>query len=194
MVITVIDYEAGNVSSVLFALQRLGYEARLSHAPEEIKSSDRVVLPGVGQARHAMENLSKRGLDKLIPALRQPVLGICLGMQLMCRHTEEGDTAGLGIFDVDVIRFPRGERVPQIGWNRLFGLKSPLFADVPEDTYVYLAHSFYAPLSPDTGAAIHYGLTYSGSMEKGNFYGVQFHPEKSGLWGAKILENFIKQV
>ncbi|MBT8222282.1 MAG: imidazole glycerol phosphate synthase subunit HisH, partial [Eudoraea sp.] len=146
---------------------------------------------GVGEASSAMRKLEQSGLDKVIPKLTQPVLGICLGMQLMCRHTEEGNTRGLGLFDVDVKKFNQGVKVPQIGWNQIRELKSGLFQDIPENGYIYLVHSYYAPLCEETIAVSDYGLAYSSALQRDNFYGVQFHPEKSSSVGAKILRNFI---
>ncbi|SOC80083.1 glutamine amidotransferase [Salinimicrobium sediminis] len=190
--IIIIDYGAGNIQSIKFALERLGYDGVLSHDAEEIRSADKVIFPGVGEASSAMKKLNSTGLDKLIPQLTQPVLGICLGMQLMCNHSEEGDTAGLGIFDVDVIHFEKTLKVPHIGWNRIKDLKTDLFQGIVENEFVYLVHSFYAPLCADTIAKCDYGVNYSSALKKDNFYGVQFHPEKSSSAGEKILENFLK--
>ena len=190
--IVIIDYGAGNIQSIKFALERLGYDGILSHDAEEIRSADKVIFPGVGEASSAMKKLKSTGLDKLIPQLTQPVLGICLGMQLMCNHSEEGDTAGLGIFDVDVIHFEKTLKVPHIGWNRIKDLKTDLFQGIVENEFVYLVHSFYAPLCADTIAKCDYGVNYSSALKKDNFYGVQFHPEKSSSAGEKILENFLK--
>ncbi len=190
MKIVIIDYGAGNIQSIKFAFQRLGYEAVLSHDSDEIVRADKVIFPGVGEASSAMKMLRKTGLDKLIPELKQPVLGICLGMQLMCHSSEEGNTEGLGIFDADVVRFTKEVKVPQIGWNKIENLKSDLFKDL-ENNYVYLVHSFYAPLCNEAIATSTYGLEYSTALQKDNFYGVQFHPEKSGEYGARILTNFL---
>jgi len=191
MKIVIINYGAGNIQSIKFAIQRLGYEAVLSDDPEVIKNADKVIFPGVGEASSAMKKLKASGLDTLVPQLKQPVLGICLGMQLMCNHTEEGDTRGLGIFDVDVIRFNHGVKVPQIGWNTIENLKSPLLEGVQEKEFIYLVHSYYAKITGDTIATSTYGLEYSTALQKENFYGTQFHPEKSSITGARILENFI---
>ncbi|MDT8413970.1 MAG: imidazole glycerol phosphate synthase subunit HisH [Flavobacteriaceae bacterium] len=192
MKIALIDYGAGNTQSVLFALKRLGYSATLSHDPVEIESADKVIFPGVGEAGSAMAKLQGTGLDRLIPKLQQPVLGICLGMQLMCAHSEEGDTHGLGIFDVNVKKFDNRLKVPQIGWNSITNLQGSLFKNVSEGAFMYLVHSFYAPLSDYTTAVSEYGIKYSVALQKDNFYGLQFHPEKSSLDGSKILQNFLE--
>jgi len=191
MKLVIIDYGAGNIQSIKFAIQRLGFEAVLSHDAEEIKQADKVIFPGVGEASSAMAKLRDTGLDKLIPTLKQPVLGICLGMQLMCSSSEEGNTTGLGIFDLDVVKFPNTVKVPQIGWNQITELQSDLFKGVPERSYIYLVHSFYAPKGEDTIAESDYALPYSAALQKNNFYGVQFHPEKSSEVGSTILENFL---
>ena len=191
MKIVIIDYGAGNIQSIKFALERLGYEGILSSDVQEIKDADKVIFPGVGEASSAMRKLKSTGLDALIPKLTQPVLGICLGMQLMCNWTEEGDTTGLGIFDVDVVHFEKKLKVPHIGWNRITALKTPLFKDIQENEYVYLVHSFYAPVCKETIAKCDYGVEYSSALQKSNFYGVQFHPEKSSDAGEKILKNFL---
>ncbi len=192
MKIVIIDYGAGNIQSIKFALERLGYEGVLSHDAEEIKAAEKVIFPGVGEASSAMKKLKSTGLDQLIPQLKQPVLGICLGMQLMCNWSEEGNTTGLGIFDVDVIHFEKTLKVPHIGWNRIKDLKTPLFEGIAEQEFVYLVHSFYAPVCQETIAKCDYGVNYSSALKKDNFYGVQFHPEKSSEAGEKILENFLK--
>ncbi|MEY8021886.1 imidazole glycerol phosphate synthase subunit HisH [Muriicola sp. SD30] len=191
MKIVIIDYGAGNIQSIQFALERLGYSAVLSDDPNEIRNADKVIFPGVGEASSAMKKLVESGLDKVIPELTQPVLGICLGMQLMCASSEEGNTKGLGIYEVDVVRFSRKVKVPQIGWNQIRELKSPLFKGIPENEYIYLVHSYYAPLNKDTIAVTDYELPYSSAMGKNNFWGVQFHPEKSSDIGERILNNFI---
>ncbi len=191
MKIAIVDYGAGNIQSIKFAFNRLGYTPELTSEEEEIRSADKVIFPGVGEASSAMEKLEHSGLDKVIPELTQPVLGICLGMQLMCSYTEEGQTRGLGIFDTDVKRFDARVKVPQIGWNQIRELKSELFRDIPENSYIYLVHSYYAPLCEETIAVSDYGLSYSSALMKDNFYGVQFHPEKSSEIGARILKNFI---
>ncbi|MFL1895506.1 imidazole glycerol phosphate synthase subunit HisH [Aquimarina sp. 2-A2] len=191
MKIVIIDYGAGNIQSIKFAIQRLGYQAVLSKDPEEIKTADKVIFPGVGEARSAMRKLKESGLDKIIPQLKQPVLGICLGMQLMCAHTEEGDTTGLGIFDISIVKFTTSVKVPQIGWNQITDLKSSLFSSVAENEHVYLVHSYYAPVTSQTIAKTNYGGEYSTAVQKDNFYGVQFHPEKSSVVGEQILRNFL---
>ncbi len=192
MKIVIIDYGAGNIQSIKFAFLRLGYEAILSNDPEVIKAADRVIFPGVGEASSAMKKLRHSGLDLLIPNLKQPVLGICLGMQLMCRYSEEGNTKGLGIFNIDVIKFSTQVKVPQIGWNQITELKSDLFKGIREQEYIYLVHSYYAPLCNETIAISEYELPYSSALRKDNFFGVQFHPEKSSFVGAKILKNFLE--
>ncbi|SIS69294.1 glutamine amidotransferase [Zobellia uliginosa] len=191
MKIVIINYGAGNIQSIKFAIQRLGYEAVLSHDVAEIQSADKIIFPGVGEASSAMAKLRASGLDKLIPDLKQPVLGICLGMQLMCHSSEEGNTKGLGIFDVDVVKFSNAVKVPQIGWNQIANVKSGLFKDIEEKEHIYLVHSFYAPLCDETIAESEYGIKYSAALAKDNFYGTQFHPEKSSSVGEKILKNFI---
>ncbi|WP_010134794.1 imidazole glycerol phosphate synthase subunit HisH [Ochrovirga pacifica] len=191
MKIVIINYGAGNIQSIRFAIERLGYEAVLSNDVEEIKSADKVIFPGVGEASSAMKMLKATGLDAVIPTLTQPVLGICLGMQLMCNYSEEGDTKGLGIFNVDVKRFENIVKVPQIGWNQIKGLGSKVFNDVKEGAYMYLVHSYYAPITKETIATTEYGVQYSTALQKDNFYGLQFHPEKSSTDGAKILNNFL---
>ncbi len=192
MKIVIINYGAGNIQSIIFAIERLGYKAVLSNNPDEIKAADKVIFPGVGEASYAMKMLKESGLDTLIPTLKQPVLGICLGMQLMCNYTEEGDTKGLGIFDVDVIKFSPKVKVPQMGWNTIYNLKSDLFKNVAEKEYMYLVHSFYAPLCEETIATTDYEVAYSSALENENFFGTQFHPEKSGDVGEQILENFLE--
>jgi glutamine amidotransferase len=191
MKIVIINYGAGNIQSIMFAIERLGYKAVLSNNPDEIKSADKVIFPGVGEASYAMKMLKESGLDVLIPTLKQPVFGICLGMQLMCNHSEEGDTKGLGIFDVDVVKFSSKVKVPQMGWNNIYNLKSDLFKGIPENEYMYLVHSFYAPICAETIATTNYELEYSSALENDNFYGTQFHPEKSGDIGEQILNNFL---
>ncbi len=191
MKIVIINYGAGNIQSIKFAFQRLGYEAVLSHDQYVIKNADKVIFPGVGEASSAMKMLRQSGLDTFIPQLKQPVLGICLGMQLMCSSSEEGNTEGLGIFDTDVVKFSKEVKVPQIGWNEISNLKTDLFKGIFEKEHIYSVHSFYAPLCKETIATSDYGLLYSAALAKNNFYGVQFHPEKSSLVGEKILLNFL---
>jgi glutamine amidotransferase len=191
MKIVIINYGAGNIQSIQFALQRLGFEGILSKNPSEIISADKVIFPGVGEASSAMKKLRESGLDTVIPNLKQPVLGICLGMQLMCNASEEGNTEGLGIFDVDVIKFSNAVKVPQMGWNTIYNLKTNLFQGILENEYMYLVHSFYAPKCTETIAFSDYEMEYSVALQKDNFYGVQFHPEKSGSKGEQILSNFL---
>jgi glutamine amidotransferase len=192
MKIVIIDYGAGNIQSIMFAIERLGYKATLSNNRNEISAANKVIFPGVGEASSAMEKLIESGLDTLVPNLKQPVLGICLGMQLMCKSTEEGNTSGLGIFDVDVIKFVPTVKVPQMGWNTIYNLQSPLFTGINENEYMYLVHSFYAPLCKEAIATTNYGVEYASALQKNNFYGTQFHPEKSGNIGEQILSNFFK--
>lgn len=192
MKIVIINYGAGNIQSIKFAIQRLGYEAILSDAVEEIQNADKVIFPGVGEASSAMSKLRLSGLDEIVPQLKQPVLGICLGMQLMCNSSEEGNTKGLGIFDLDVVKFPKSVKVPQIGWNEISGLKSDLFTTIPEKSHIYLVHSYYAPIGDETIAELEYALSYSAALQKDNFYGTQFHPEKSSVIGERILRNFLE--
>tara|TARA_B110000263_G_C15306992_1_gene510951 strand:- start:2437 stop:3021 length:585 start_codon:yes stop_codon:yes gene_type:complete len=189
--IAIIDYGAGNIKSLQFALDRLNVEGVLTSDPEVIKNAERVIFPGVGEASSAMKKLKKYKLDKLIPKLKQPVLGICLGMQLMCVSSEEGETKGLGIFDVKVKRFKNDLKVPQMGWNTINELSDKLFIGINPNCYMYSVHSFYASLCENTCAETHYGIKYSSALKKNNFYGVQFHPEKSSKNGSKILKNFI---
>lgn len=192
MTIAIIDYGAGNVKSIEFALLRLGYKSILTSDADVIKAADRVIFPGVGEASSAMRMLENTGLNTLIPQLKQPVLGICLGMQLMCDYCEEGNTKGLGIFDVDVIKFHTKLKVPQVGWNTIHNLKTDLFHGIDEESYMYLVHSYYVPKHKNSIASSNYDLEYSVALHKNNFYGVQFHPEKSGKVGEQILKNFIE--
>ncbi|WP_424493458.1 imidazole glycerol phosphate synthase subunit HisH [Salinimicrobium sp. GXAS 041] len=192
MKIAIIDYGAGNIQSIKFALQRHGYEGILTNDAEEIRAADKVIFPGVGEASSAMRKLKAMGLDKLIPQLTQPVLGICLGMQLMCSHSEEGNTTGLSIFDAPVKKFSGEVKVPQIGWNHIYNLKTPIFEGIREQEYIYLVHSFYVPLCKEAIATTEYGVEYASALKKDNFYGVQFHPEKSSNAGEQILENFLR--
>ena len=192
MKIVIINYGAGNIQSIMFAIERLGFKAVLSNNPDEIKAADKVIFPGVGEASSAMKMLLESGLETLIPTLKQPVLGICLGMQLMCNKSEEGNTKGLGIFDVDVVKFTSKVKVPQMGWNIIYNLKSDLFKEISENEYMYLVHSFYAPNCPEAIATTNYEVEYASALQKDNFYGTQFHPEKSGDVGEQILANFLK--
>src|SRR6476660_394764 len=220
MNLTIIKYNAGNIQSVLYALERIGVEAVVTDDHEQIKSADKVIFPGVGEANSAMRYLKGRALDKLIINLKQPVLGICLGMQLMCRYSEENDTNCLGIFDENVKLFrpveedeetqedqlneifvvapPKREetkyklKVPQIGWNNIYDLKTDLFKNIAENSYCYFVHSYYASLGEHTIAATDYVQPYSSALHRNNFYGVQFHPEKSADVGEQILRNFLE--
>jgi glutamine amidotransferase len=194
----IIKYNAGNIESVNNALNRLGINAEITADHDKIRNADKVIFPGVGEASTTMKYLREQKLDELIISLKQPVLGICLGLQLMCSHSEEGDTKCLGIFDEKVKRFvPKpGEefitKVPHIGWNSIINLKSNLFSGELEKQYVYFVHSFFAGIGEHTAATCNYILPFSAALQKDNFYATQFHPEKSGSIGAKILENFIK--
>ena len=192
MKIVIINYGAGNIQSIKFAIKRLGFEAVLTDDEAEIRNADKVIFPGVGEASSAMKKLKSTGLDKVISTLKQPVLGICLGMQLMCNYCEEGDTKGLGIFDCDVIKFDNNLKVPQIGWNQISSLKTDLFKGIMENEYMYLVHSFYVPLNDEAIATTEYGIKYASALQKDNFYGTQFHPEKSSNAGAHILKNFLE--
>ena len=200
MKIAIIKYNAGNIRSVDFALQRLGISAMITADPDEIKSADRVIFPGVGEASTTMSYLRQHKLDTLICDLRQPVLGVCLGLQLMCAHSEEGDTECLGIFPEMVRKFvPQPDdstsfKVPHMGWNSVSGLKTFLFNDISEDEYFYFVHSYYATTGADTVATCNYLVPFSAALQRDNFYATQFHPEKSGKTGAKILENFINLI
>ena len=194
MKIVILNYGSGNIQSIQFALNRLGVEGVLSNNYEEILSADKVIFPGVGEASSAMKRLKESGLDKLIPQLKQPVLGICLGMQLMCAYSEEGNTEGLGIFDDNVMKFTPKVKVPQMGWNTIYNLKSDLFNGISENEFMYLVHSYYVPNSENSIATTNYEVEYCSALQKNNFYGVQFHPEKSGKFGEQILNNFLKIV
>ena len=189
--LVIIDYGAGNIKSIQFAFKRLGYDAILSRDTQTIIGADKVIFPGVGEASHAMQMLKASGLDKVIPTLKQPVLGICLGMQLMCNHTEESNTNGLGIFNVNVKKFSKVVKVPQMGWNTITNLKSDLFKEINEDEYMYLVHSYYVEQCEETIAITNYETNYASALQKNNFYGVQFHPEKSSVAGEQILNNFL---
>jgi glutamine amidotransferase len=191
MNLAIIKYNAGNVVSVTNALNRLGVEPILTDDPERLQKADKVIFPGVGEASTAMRYLKSKGLDQLIPQLKQPFLGICLGLQLMCRYSEENDTQCLDIFGLDVKKFPAKAKVPQIGWNALTDIKSPLFSGLPEVPYVYFVHSYYAELGEHTIARSAYVLPFSAALHRDNFYAIQAHPEKSGATGSKILQNFL---
>ena len=194
MNVAIVKYNAGNVYSVVNALRRLGIEPDLTDSPERLLSADRVIFPGQGEARGAMQYLKERRLDEVIRNLRQPVFGICVGQQLLCKHSEEGDTDCIGVFDADVRRFMskrHEDKVPAMGWNKITDLKSPLMKGINEGDYVYFVHSFYVPLCESTIATSDYILPYSACLHKDNFYSAQFHTEKSGNVGARILQNFL---
>lgn len=194
MKIAVVKYNAGNIRSVDYALKRLGVEAVITADKEELQSADKVIFPGVGEAETTMNHLKANGLDELIKNLRQPVFGICLGMQLMCRHSEEGEVGCLNIFDVDVKRFvpqKHEDKVPHMGWNTIVDTNSKLFEGFTEEEFVYFVHSFYVPVCEFTAATTNYIHPFSAALHKDNFYATQFHPEKSGKTGEKILTNFL---
>jgi glutamine amidotransferase len=196
MKIAIIDYNAGNVQSVLFALERSGIQGILTNDIETIQTADKVIFSGVGEASTAMKYLKKYGLNTILPQLKQPFLGICLGMQLMCQYSEENDTKCLGIFDLEVKKFPienNGEqfKVPQIGWNKLEDIQSPLFENISSGDYTYFVHSYYVPLNEFSIANAQYSLKYCAALHRDNFYATQFHPEKSATVGAQIIQNFI---
>ena len=191
MNVVIIKYNAGNIFSVQYALRRLGIEGVLSDDHQTIKNADKVIFPGVGEASTTMRFLKEKKLDILIKGLDQPVLGICLGLQLMCRHSEEGDTPCINVFNADVKKFPPAKKVPHMGWNSLFNLKGDLFRNLPAEPYVYFVHSYYAGINHATTAKCDYIAPFSAAFELNNFYATQFHPEKSGETGQQILKNFI---
>jgi imidazole glycerol-phosphate synthase subunit HisH len=196
MKIVIIKYNAGNIRSVLFALERIGAEALVTDEPDQILTADKVIFPGVGEASSAMSYLRERKLDLLIQNLHQPVLGVCLGMQLLCAHSEENETRCIGIFNETVKKFSPSDvqqlKVPQVGWNNIYDLKSKLFTGVPQNSYTYFVHGYYAGLGETTIAKTDYVQPYSSALQKKNFFGVQFHPEKSAFVGERILKNFIQ--
>jgi glutamine amidotransferase len=191
----IVKYNAGNIQSVLYALERIGQKAVVTDDPEQIRKAGKVIFPGVGEASTAMEYLRERKLDELLKSLRQPVLGICLGMQLMCSYSEENDTECLGIFEEKVKKFNgEGLKVPQIGWNNIYDLKTSLFEGMKENSFCYFVHGYYANPGRHTIATTNYGLNYSSALHRDNFYGVQFHPEKSAAAGERILKNFLENI
>ncbi len=195
MNVVIVKYNAGNIYSVDYALRRLGVEAEITADEQKLRQADKVIFPGVGEAAYTMQYLRQSGLDRVITSLRQPVLGICLGMQLLCRHSEEGDVDCLGIFDVPVKRFVpqcHADKVPHMGWNTLEETRGDLFRGFTKEEFVYFVHSYYVPLCPDTAARTTYILPYSSALQRDNFYATQFHPEKSGSVGERILDNFLK--
>ena len=197
--IAILDYSAGNIKSVMDAIHRVGGEAIITSDPTEITQADKLIIPGVGAASVAMESLKSLGLDKLIPTLTQPVLGICIGLQLMCKHSEEGDVDCMGIFDTNITKFKLGNlgadgrllKIPHMGWNSINGLKSPIFDTIDEGTYFYYVHSYAPELCAETIAKSEHGVTFSGALNVNNFYGTQFHPEKSGEAGETLIKNFL---
>jgi glutamine amidotransferase len=195
MKLAIIKYNAGNIQSVLVALERLGVQAEVTDDAEKIKAADKVIFPGVGEASSAMNSLRQKNLDQLIKDLKQPVLGICVGMQLLCKHSEENDTTCLNIVPVQVRKFKSGEekiKIPQVGWNTIYDLRSDLFKGVHENSYIYNVHSYYADDSEYTIAKCKYGVEYAAAVKKDNFYGVQFHTEKSAETGDQIIKNFLE--
>jgi imidazole glycerol-phosphate synthase subunit HisH len=190
--VAVIKYNAGNIRSVAFALERLGVEPLITDDFDVIRKADKVIFPGVGEASTTMNYLKNKCLDELICSLRQPVLGICLGMQLMCHHSEEGNVKCLGIFDLPVQRFEVDLKIPHMGWNSLVNTKGPLITPELEGEFVYFVHSYYIPLAAETIAASNYQIAFSAAIQKDNFFATQFHPEKSGKVGEAILKNFLK--
>ena len=189
--IAIIKYNAGNIQSVQNAIDRLGYESIITDDVETLLSAKKVIFPGVGEASTAMQYLTERGLNKVICSIKQPFLGICLGLQLMCKSTEEGNTKCLGVFDTNVKLFPPKEKVPHIGWNNFNSIKGNLFNEIKKKDNVYYVHSYYAEMCKDTVATCNYILPFSTALQKGNFYATQFHPEKSAGVGEQILKNFL---
>jgi len=193
MNVAIVKYNAGNILSVTYALERLGVSAVVTDNVELLQKADRVIFPGVGEASTAMTYLKERNLDTVIKSLEQPVLGICLGMQLLCSYSEENNTSCLSVFDESVVSFLSNgtDKIPQVGWNTISEYGSPLFNGLANNAYCYFVHGYYAALGPDTTSTTHYILPYSAALQKNNFYGVQFHPEKSAAVGEKILQNFL---
>ena len=194
MKIVIIKYNAGNVYSVSSALKRLGYEAIITSDLKKIESAEKIIFPGVGEASSAMKYLEENGLDKVIPKLKQPFLGVCLGLQLLCEHSEENDTKCIGVFNEEVKLFPPKMKVPHMGWNSIKTSENKLFSNLSDNSYVYFVHSYFADLSEYTIAETNYILPFSAALNKDNFYAVQFHPEKSGVVGEQILKNFIELI
>lgn len=190
--IAIIDYDSGNVKSVQNALKKLGFEAEITSDIETIKKADKVIFPGVGEASSAMKKLNERNLDTLIPSLKQPVLGICLGMQLLCKSSEEGNTEGLGVFDCEVKLFPSSDIVPHMGWNNVSEISGKILKGISKEDNFYFVHSYYAELCDSTSSVGDYILPFSATLEKENFFAAQFHPEKSGDAGFQLLDNFLK--
>lgn len=197
MNVAIVKYNAGNICSVVNAMQRLGVEPLVTDNPEKLMAADRIIFPGQGEASSTMAYLCEHNLDKVICSLKQPVLGICIGMQLMCRYSEEGNTKCLGIFDAEVKRFQpqcHEDKVPQMGWNTIVDTRSQLFKGFHQPEYVYFVHSYYVPMNEHTAACTEYIRPYSSALHKDNFYATQFHPEKSGKVGERILQNFLELV
>jgi len=192
MKVAIVKYNAGNIRSVYFALERLGIEAAITDDHDQLRNADRVIFPGVGEASTTMKYLKERKLDILLRELTQPVLGICLGLQLMCTHTEEGDADCIGIFDLEVKKFETKLKVPHMGWNNIENVRGKLFSPEAESRFVYFVHSYYAELGENTSAVTRYDNPFSAAIERDNFYATQFHPEKSGPVGEKILKNFLQ--
>lgn len=193
MKVAILKYNAGNIYSVQLALRRLGVKALVSDQPEVLEKAEKIIFPGVGHAGSAMRFLRERQLDVWLRQTALSVLGICLGMQLMCKHSSEGDTAGMEIFSAEVRRYSPTLKVPHMGWNQIFGLAGPLFQNVAEGSFVYFVHSYFAGITPETVATCQYGRPFSAALQKENFFGVQFHPEKSGRVGEQILKNFLEK-
>ncbi len=191
--ISIIKYNAGNIMSVIIALERIGASYELTDDPEKILNANKIIFPGVGEAGSAMKSLFETGLDKLIPTLKQPFLGTCVGMQLLCETSEESDTQCLGVFDIPILKFPKkqGFKIPQTGWNNIYDLQTPICESVNENSYVYYNHGYYAPLSKYTVAKTNYVLEYSAILQKDNFFACQFHSEISGEVGQQIFKNFL---
>lgn len=193
MKVAIVKYNAGNVQSLTFALNRLGVTPFLTDDADELRSADKVIFPGQGEASSAMKNLREKGLDRILQNLHQPFLGVCLGMQLMCESSEENDTTGMAIIPLKVKKFSGANlKVPHMGWNDITGLRSSLMSEIAENSYLYFVHSYYVPLCEYTVASCHYPDAFSAALQKENFYAIQPHPEKSGAAGMKLLENFLK--